>query len=101
MFQIKTTRHAKKRVRERFGGGKKGVDRIAARALKDGLKHWQISGGPLKAYLDSMVSQNPSATNLIIYCDKIWIFNCGILITCIKLKGDTRKIARKLLKRKK
>lgn len=66
---MKTSNHAKTRIKERCGLGKDSGDRLAAIALEKGLKRNEANG-QLKRYMDKLYFTNPDAGNIRIYAEK-------------------------------
>ena len=77
---MKTSNHAKTRIKERCGLGKDSGDRLAAIALEKGLKRNEANG-QLKRYMDKLYFTNPDAGNIRIYAEKVWIFSEDKLVT--------------------
>jgi len=97
--ESRVTTHAGKRIRERFGGGKKASQTVADRALSKGLGHDELTG-KLKRYIDSLWFRNRTANNIKVYSEKVFIFNGNVLITVISLPTGLKKIANKLFQNK-
>jgi hypothetical protein len=99
MFDEKliVTCHAKERVKERLGISKKLTSKIADKALKHGVKHFNAKG-KLKKYMDSLYLNNKKANNITIYNREVYIFKDLILITVLNLPKDLIKIADKIQK---
>lgn len=82
---MKVTNHGEYRVRKRTGVPKKAVDRMAKRALLEGIGRCEFSGS-LRRYLDGAYHHhNEEANNIKVWNEKIWIFNGDILITVLDL----------------
>ena len=82
---MKVTDHGEFRTRKRMGVPKKAVDRLADRALKEGVGRCEFSGS-LRRYLDGMYHyHNEGANNIKVYAEKVWIFSGDVLITVLDL----------------
>lgn len=94
------THHAERRTRQRLGVPKKAVRRVADKALTDGLCRAETEGG-LKRYLDRLyIRGNGAASNIIIYGDKVYLFDGDILITILNLPARHMKQAARLRKKR-
>jgi len=100
MTDPRITKHARERMKERMGAGKHASDRVAKIALEKGLTHSETNG-KLKSLLDGIFLKHGTANNMRIYSEKIFLFSGDTLITVLPLHQEYRKIALKLLKRKK
>lgn len=65
---MKTSNHAKTRIKERCGLGKNSGDRLAAIALEKGLKRNEANG-QLKRYMDKLYFTNPDKTNWLLFLE--------------------------------
>jgi hypothetical protein len=93
------TKHAGKRIKKRAGIGKDGVERIAKKALNEGITHSQTNG-TLKKYLDKIYFKYQNANGLRIYGHFVFVFHGSILITMwaipTKFIAHVDKIRRRL-----
>lgn len=69
------TNHGRKRVRQRIGVPSRAVQRLADRALREGLRHGDIAGA-MGRWLDSLYLRSQGANNMRIFGDKVFLF-CG------------------------
>lgn len=92
------TRHGDKRTRKRVGVNRSAVERLARKALADGITRYDAKGG-LRRYLDALYHYNGQADNIRVYAEKVWIFSGNILITVLdlpqKYKNRANGIAKK------
>lgn len=94
------TRHAEHRTRERVGIPKKAVRRFAARVITQGVKREEISGG-LRRYLDCIYwRDNGSVGNIILYGDKIYLFNVDTLVTVLTVPTVYAKQAARIMRKR-
>lgn len=94
------TKHAKKRLRERMGLGKKAVQRAAEMAYEKGIKHAETNGN-LNKWVTSLYFNNKTANNIRLYNDKAWIFAGKNLITVLQIPASLKKSVKDVLDRKK
>ena len=99
MKHMKTSKHAKGRIKERCGLGKDSGDRLTAIALEKGLKQSEATG-QLKRYIDKLYFTNPNAGNIRIYAEKAWIFSGDKLVTVLYIPHNLRDQANTQIKRK-
>lgn len=93
------TRHGDKRTRKRVGVNRSTVERLARKALADGITRYDAKGG-LRRYLDYLYHYNESAGNIRVWSEKVWIFtDRNILVTVLDLpqryKNRANSIAKK------
>ena len=94
------TRHAEHRTRERVGIPKKAVRRAAAKALTKGIKRTETEGG-LRRYLDWLYWRgNGGANTIVVYGDKVYLFNDYTLITVLNVPTAHAKQAARLMKKR-
>lgn len=91
------TNHAKQRTKDRLGVSKKIADKIALKALENGVTH-SLAKGNLKSYLDKLYLKHRNANNLRVYNRKVYLFNQSVLITVINLPNNLIKTADKIQK---
>jgi len=92
---MRVTKHAEKRIKERINIPKASIDRIAGKAISDGLKHGDVSGR-LKKYVDSLYFTNKAANNIRIYNQKVFLFTKDMtLITVLPLPNNLKKCVEK------
>lgn len=78
------TRHGDRRMRERMGIPRKSVQRMATRALREGIPRTETKGS-LRRYLDALYHYNENANNIRVWSEKVWIFSGNTLITVLDL----------------
>lgn len=91
------TNHAKQRTKERLGVRKKTADKIATKALNQGITHSMVKGN-LKSYLDKLYLKERTANNLRIYNRKVYLFKDTVLVTVLNLPQNLVKTADKINK---
>ena len=95
------TRHAEHRTRERVGIPKKAVRRAAARAITQGVKREDIDGG-LRRYMDWLYwSGDRTVGNIILYGDKVYMFNVDTLVTVLTVPTAHAKQAARIMRKRK
>lgn len=98
---VHVTKHGERRIRERCGGNKKSVDKMAEKALERGLKREELIGD-LRKWADSYYYQTENkGTRVRIYNNKLWIFKHNILITVLSIPGNLHKNVENAIKKKK
>lgn len=81
------TNHARKRMRERCGFNKSSCDRMAKKALTEGIPHSQTKGC-LNKWVTSLYFKNKTANNIRLYGDKAYIFHDTALITILPIPSN-------------
>lgn len=82
---IIVSRHAKKRIKQRMGINKKASERVAKRALTEGLTHAETTS-MLHRYLDSLYLSHEKGGKMRVYHQKVFVFsNNNVLITVLQL----------------
>lgn len=94
------TKHAMQRIRKRVGVTVKGAERIATRALENGITH-NDTNGTLNHYMSRQFLKYRTANNLRIWCNFVYVFCNDTLVTVFQLPPELRKYAEKIRKRKK
>lgn len=92
------TDHAKQRTKERLGLSKRLAEKNAEKALREGIRHKDTTGG-LHRYVESLYWKHQTANNIRIYCNYVYIFSYSLLITVFALPQKYRKTTEKLRKR--
>lgn len=95
----RVTDHAARRTKERLGIPKRTAERNAEKALQEGIRHSETSGG-LHRYISALYWKQQTANNVRIYCGNVYIFHDETLITIFPLPQKYRKTAEKLRKEK-
>ena len=93
------TRHGERRTRERLGIPRSAVNRMADKALREGI-HRTETHGSLRRYLDSLYHYDESANNIRVYSEKVWIFSEDKLITVLDLHQRYKNRANEMQGRK-
>ena len=75
---------------ERLGINKKSIQRIADKALSDGITHSQTKG-KLNRYVTKLYFVNSTANNIRLFGDKAFIFANNKLITVIQIPSNLTK----------
>lgn len=83
IYGVIVTRHAADRMRERGGLNRKSIQRIANQIYFNGYPI-ERTKGRLRKWMYKISKSNPSAQNLRIYGDKLYIFSNDVLITVFK-----------------
>lgn len=87
---IKITEHAYERAKERLRFKSEVLDKMAAVAYEEGLKHSE-SKGLLKKYITSLFFQYGKANNIRIYGEVIYLFASSTLITVYQVPSHLKK----------
>lgn len=93
------TDHAKQRTKERLGLSKNLTDKIAQKALDNGVIHSETAGS-FKRFYDGLYLRHRNANNIRVYNRKVYLFNDEVLITIINLPNKYNVLADKLQKKK-
>lgn len=92
------TRHGDLRARKRVGVNRSAVEKLARKALANGITRYDAKGG-LRRYLDALYHYNGQADNIRVYSEKVWVFSGNTLITVLDLpqryKNRANAIAKK------
>lgn len=91
------TRHGAKRMKERNGLNKKSIDRMAKKALEEGISHSETKG-QLNKWVTKVFFQNTNANNIKLYGDKAYIFSEENLITVLQIPSNLTKKMNYLVK---
>ena len=97
--ELNITRHAYIKARIRFNWSKSTLDKMALRALKDGIHH-SDSVGTLKSYLHKIYRKQMSCNNIRIYGENVYLFRNNKLVTLYRVENEMTKFI-KAHKRKK
>lgn len=96
--RLHVTEHAKKRLKERNGLNNKSIDRIAEKALNEGIRHSQTKGN-LNKWISKQFFYNHSASNIRLYGDKAYLFTKdNILITVLQIPHSLIKDMKNMIK---
>lgn len=91
------TKHAENRIRERCGFRKKSCQKMAEKALIEGLTHSQTKGR-LNKWVTSLYFNNTKANNIRLYGDKAYVFCGEVLVTVIQIPVNLMKDFKKMTK---
>ena len=81
------TNHAKKRIRQRAGVGKKACHRLAVNAVERGINREQLTGS-VRRYLDKLYFSHEDCSDIIVYAGKVFVFVKSILVTVMHLPSQ-------------
>ena len=96
IYGVFVTRHAADRMRERGGLNRKSIQRIANQVYFNGYPI-ERTKGRLRKWMYKISKSNPSAQNLRIYGDKLYIFSNDVLITVFNIPNDLKKDLPKMI----
>lgn len=94
-LEVVVTHHAGDRIKERIGGSKHTVERMAKKALVLGISE-QSASGQLKRYIAKKRLKKGMADNIRIYHQHVYLFANSILITVFRLPNRFLKIEEKI-----
>lgn len=83
------TQHAIERARERAGWTVDALQKMADRALEEGMTHAEARG-QLKRYLDALYLRHGTANNLRIHGLFVFVFHASTLITFMHVPANLR-----------
>ena len=89
--------HAKERIKERCGLGKKAYERIATKVFENGITHSQTKGR-LNKWVTSLYFRNKKANNIRLFGNKAYIFCNDVLVTVIQIPVDLMRDFKKMVK---
>lgn len=96
----KLTKHARKRMEERYGSHKKECEAVAKNAFRYGLKHSDLNG-IVKKYVDALYLQRYNANKIRLYRGCSFLFCGGTLITMFKVPDKIWESAEQIATEKK
>lgn len=88
--EIKITKHAKKRFKQRTGLPKKIISKKVRTAFINGLSMDNVKGS-MKKYLKDIIKRYPEVNNIRIESGYVWVFIGVTLITLYPLPGSLSK----------
>lgn len=94
---MKISQHASKRLKERCGLQKKSQDRMAQKALTDGITHAQTKGR-LNRWITKLYFKNPSVNNMRLYGEQIYLFADETLVTVMQIPNELKKDLKEMVK---
>lgn len=90
-MNLKTTEHARIRLKERNGIPKSAIVRMTERVYTNGIKR-EDTKGRLRIYLDEQYDKNGGfGDELRVYGDYLYVFHEQTLITVFTVPQDIRK----------
>ena len=88
---VEVSRHAYDRARERLSWKPETIEKMAAKAFTDGIRHGQLKGR-LRKYIDGKAMDHCGVSDYLIYGDYLYIFShsCGVdtLVTVFHVPSD-------------
>lgn len=97
---MRVTKHANKRIHERINIPKTAIDRLAMKALEQGITHKEATG-QLSKYLDKLFLTHKNNAKMRVYNQKVFIFASDeTLITVMELPTNLKKVAEKIKSRR-
>lgn len=101
MKDVRVSRHARDRIKERVGIPKKSSDRLVERVLERGVERHQTKGR-LHKWLTSKYHDSPrkDLTRIYVYGDKAYIIAGTTLVTVIQIPQDIVKDMKRMIKEK-
>lgn len=89
MEEVEVTIHAKERMKERCGLGKKSAERLARIAHEKGLRHAQMTGD-LKRWASGIYLSYHNANDMRLYGDYLFLFKRGRLLTVFRIPNKLK-----------
>ena len=97
---MRVSKHANKRIHERINVPKSAIDKLATKALEEGITHKEATG-QLSKYLDKLFLTHTNNAKMRVYNQKVFIFSSeDTLITVIDLPTNLKKVAEKIKSRR-
>lgn len=84
---MKLSNHSKGRGNERLGLDTKSFEKLATKALEQGIKHSDTTGS-LNRFITSLFMNGHKANNIRIYGEFVYLFCNELLITVINLPNQ-------------
>lgn len=94
---MRISNHAKQRMKERCGLQKKSQDRMAQKALADGITHAQTKGR-LNKLITKLYFKNQNVNNMRLYGEMIYLFAGETLVTVMQIPNGLRKDLKEMVK---
>lgn len=95
---MKVTKHAKQRLKERNGLNKNACNRMAQKALENGIKHSETKGN-LNKWINKLFLTTKKANNIRLYGDKAYLFSGETLITVLQIPSNLTKDLKNMTKK--
>lgn len=89
-MMVDVTKHAYKRAKDRLGWNSNAIDRMADKALDEGVTHGETSGR-LHRYITKLWFSHKYCNNARIYGENIFFFTDNKLITLYRLPNNLIK----------
>lgn len=87
---MKLTKHAILRAKQRMGLNEHSLERIAEKALKEGIPRNSLKGR-LRKYVDSLWLAEKNSSNVRLWSEYAFLFTkSGILITILSLPNEMK-----------
>lgn len=87
---IHITNHAYERAKDRLSLRQESFDRLAEKAMSEGIKHSDTKGR-LNRYLTKLWAQNKQANNIRVYGENVFLFIDTKLVTVFQIPNELRK----------
>ena len=94
MSNLRITKHAYGRAKERFRWKKSSLERMAKEALDRGVSYKTISGG-LHRFLTKLYKSEENCNNILVYGEVVFFFKGTTLITLYHLPNRFKKYINK------
>ncbi len=98
-MNVVVTDHARQRAKERAGLPAKSVERIARKALLNGIHDSRLKG-EVSDWVNNKLMNYPDNRMFYLYGDKAWVFVCDkgahVLITLLQIPAELCRKARNI-----
>lgn len=94
---MQVSEHAQERLKKRNGFNKKACERMAQKALTEGITHSQTKGR-LNKWITHLYFRNQRANNIRLYGDKAYIFCDETLVTVLQIPSNLMKNLNAMIK---
>lgn len=98
---MKTSKHAQERGEERMNLDIKAFERLAHKALEEGITHSESKGNLHKYMTGRILAHNNYINNARIYGEFLYLFSNETLVTVFQLPHNLKRLAAKLQSEKK
>lgn len=95
---MRLTNHGTERMDERVGLSPDAAERLAARALVDGIRHGELKGRAGR-YLDGLFFSHRNANNMRVYGEHVYLFRDETLVTVLHLPHQFKAAVAKARRR--
>lgn len=86
-MEIKITRHAYKRAKERFQWKKSVLKKMSTLAMREGMSHGDTRG-QLNLFITKLYKERRTANNIKIYGQDLFLFSGNTLITVYRVPNE-------------